>query len=113
MPTTASYWPSWGLEVGDAATISCHGVVLSLEQEFGIDELLEPGWRKCRDSPFPTFTTSRPRDTPGRQPAGVSIVQQRSFAIWSSTGLPVYQKRLGVRNVQGDWRLPSVKSVKC
>ena len=32
---------------------------------------LESGWKKTSPEPFPTFTTSRPRESPGYKPAGI------------------------------------------
>lgn len=62
------YWPSWELEESAGASISSVSgegwkrvTEVTLENAYDVEQCLEPGWRKCSQEPFPTFTTSRPR----------------------------------------------------
>ena len=55
-------------------------------------EYLKPGWKMNNDR-LPTFTTARPRDFPGRKPAGVHSCQPHEIERWQqdSFRFPPYQ----------------------
>ena len=79
-----------------------------------LEEVLEEGWAKVDETrPFPTFTTSRPRDRPGRKPAGVQQCTDEEILRWQQDQhrFPPYQytSKNCVRNKHGDVRLPSVR----
>ena len=114
------YWPSWELEDGNGSSISsvtgegwAQVTELKLEAPYGEGEFLEPGWSKCSPLPFPTFTTSRPRPTPGRRPAGVQQCNAEELQRWYEDfhRFPPYQYRRDfcVQNKHGQVRLPSVE----
>lgn len=44
--------------------------------------LLQAGWSVREGCHLPTFTTSRPRNTPGRRPAGVEQCQAHEQQRW-------------------------------
>ena len=73
--------------------------------------LLEPGWSMAGDS-LPTFTTARPAPVPGRKPAGLNSCTKEELLLWESEQhrFPPYQyqRRSGLVNRKGDWRVPSV-----
>ena len=65
------YWVSWDLHAQHGATVQDDGQVI-LVAEADLSEFVLKGWDKVDPSkPFPTFTTSRPRSSPGRRPAGI------------------------------------------
>ena len=114
------YWPSWELCTSLQALVtqpegegpeSCGKVAF-----FGVPEaqpLLEPGWRVADNWGLPTFTTSRPRSTPGNRPAGLKECQEHELQRWKSDRhrFPPYQYRdgAGLINKKGDWRRPNVR----
>lgn len=57
---------------------------------------LEPGWVKVKDTPFPTLTTSRPRDSPGYKPAGLNSCSEDDRKRWEADRyrFPPYQYKL-------------------
>ena len=71
---------------------------------------MEPGWSKCSNELFPTFTTSCPRQTPGRRPAGIRQCTPKELERWYEDyhRFPPYQYRFCVRNEKGSIRLPSI-----
>ena len=82
---------------------------------FGVPDrkaLLEPGWSLADDWGLPTFTTSRPRSSPGRRPAGMAECQDHELERWRNDRhrFPPYQYRdgAGLLNKHGEWRRPSV-----
>ena len=54
-----------------------------LEAPYDINAFLEPGWTKVSDEAFPTFTTSRPRTSPGRKPAGIKQCTEIELKDWA------------------------------
>ena len=79
------YWVDWELQEGPGAIFSSPAPgrqVAKLHGDFKSGDYLLPGWQKCSTEPFPTFTTSRPRDTPGYKPAGVHNCSDRERQRW-------------------------------
>ena len=114
------YWPTWELEDGNGASITSvtgegwsQVTEVVLEVEFDVNIFLEPGWSKCSQQPFPTFTTSRPRLSPGRRPAGIHQCNAEEVARWQEDchRFPPYQYRrvFCLENRRGEVRLPSVE----
>lgn len=62
---------------------------------------------------LPTFTTSRPRNTPGRRPAGVEQCSEHGLQRWYDDfyRFPPYQYKdsYGLWNKKGEWRRPSAQ----
>eukprot|EP00438_Fugacium_kawagutii_P009647 Skav214996 [mRNA] locus=scaffold508:815286:819802:- [translate_table: standard] len=112
------YWTTWDLFEQEGAV-----VVAPLEGTPGqvtlhawqdLDEVCEEGWTKVDPSrPFPTFTTSRPRDRPGRKPAGVTQCTEQELDRWQADSFrfPPYQYagRNCLINGRNELRLPSVR----
>eukprot|EP00438_Fugacium_kawagutii_P007570 Skav230247 [mRNA] locus=scaffold1266:12488:17642:+ [translate_table: standard] len=111
------YWISWELQPGKDVLI--HPPAGSSSSTFGQVKLsctietkryLTPGWQKCSDTTFPTFTTARPRSTPGRRPAGLDKLNASERAQWVADDFrfPPYQYQLCHQVYRGqEHRLPS------
>eukprot|EP00438_Fugacium_kawagutii_P025122 Skav230795 [mRNA] locus=scaffold312:115550:119568:+ [translate_table: standard] len=93
------YWISWELspQLGvtlqaplDESTASFGKV--QLEATLKADEYLLSGWSMASPK-LPTFTTARPRDTPGRRPAGLDRLTSDEAAQWRQDAFryPPYQ----------------------
>ena len=79
-----------------------------------LDEVCSEGWTKVDpDRSFPTFTTSRPRTTPGYKPAGVKQCTPEELQRWidDSYRFPPYQycSKNCMINVRDEMRLPNVE----
>lgn len=114
------YWPTWELEESSGAAISSvtgeaweQVTEVKLVCEHDDEQCLEPGWSKCSQEPFPTFTTSRPRSSPGRRPAGIHQRNADELQRWydDQHRFPPYQYRraLCVANKHGQVRVPSIE----
>ena len=111
------YWMTWDLLDTEGAVLSDHpsGVTqVILKGKMEADEVIEEGWHKADlGRPFPTFTTSRPRDQAGRKPAGVQQCTDEEILRWQedSHRFPPYQYtwKNCVANKHGQVRLPSIK----
>ena len=114
------YWVSWGLEAGEGVTFhageetgwkSFNTVDLEAEVESGA--FLERGWSLREGCNLPTFTTSRPRTSPGRRPAGMDSCQPHELQRWTLDAFrfPPYQYKdtHGLWNKKGQWRRPGVQ----
>lgn len=60
------FWPSWELreEIGVQISSPRGGgweamTEVKMSHNYDMSSFLEPGWTKCSEEPFPTFTTSR------------------------------------------------------
>ena len=98
------YWCSWEpLRMEGAEIIEGREGVLPVK---GKVEL------KVQVDEFPTFTTSRPSEVPGRRPAGLSLCPPKAVDRWRSDlhRVPPYQYREEncVTNRRGQIRVPSV-----
>ena len=86
---------------------------VSLSCQVNAEELLKPGWELIEQKPLPTFTTSRPRDHPGRRPAGISQCQPHERERWEADNFryPPYQYKdcNCLRDKQGNIRLPDIQ----
>lgn len=93
------YWLSWDLDDDDDddnVVFKLDGDVreVCLYASLDLDEVCSEGWTKVDPHrPFPTFTTSRPRTTPGYKPAGVQHCTQEELNMWigDSYRFPPYQ----------------------
>eukprot|EP00438_Fugacium_kawagutii_P014624 Skav234625 [mRNA] locus=scaffold171:83113:87878:- [translate_table: standard] len=94
------YWITWELREGPGVSIqkpetdeyTSYGTV-TLRAEVDPQRYLLPGWKLWNNLKLPTFTTSRPRDTPGRRPAGLDKLNQEEYAQWTADEFrfPPYQ----------------------
>ena len=109
------YWVEWELVEG-------HGCVFDqtkrrptvlLNCQVDPKDFLLPGWHKTSAEPFPTFTTSRPRDRAGYKPAGLNQCNDAEKTMWAqdSHRFPPYQYQFKhcLINGKGDLRLPSIE----
>ena len=112
------YWVTWELLAGDGADIrmetdtSRSSVVLTSNQP--LEEVCKRGWLKVDElRPFPTFTTSRPRDRPGRKPAGILQCNDEELERWRQDAyrFPPYQyaQRNCLINRKNECRLPDAE----
>ena len=111
------FWLTWDLyeSEGFRLTVGSMSQVreVTLHAEQDLEEVCEPGWIKvdpCR--PFPTFTTARPRDTPGRKPAGILSCSDAEILRWQQDRhrYPPYQytNRNCLVSKKGEFRVPNV-----
>ena len=111
------YWVTWELRSGSGASVTepvgdsysgCGSVRLWGEVE--AKAFLQPGWSLMEGGYLPTFTTSRPRDGPGRRPAGIEGCQEHEKARWAQDAFrfPPYQYKdaNGLWSKRGEWRRP-------
>ena len=112
------YWLSWelvpmeGMDLHDGGTGKPRQLVLHAQQD--LSEVIRSGWLKVDPAvAFPTFTTSRPRDHPGRKPAGILQCTPRELDQWIADRhrFPPYQYREGhcLVNKHNEFRLPDVQ----
>lgn len=80
-------------------------------------EYLSPGWSQVSENKFPTFTTSRESETPGRRPAGLQKCLPHEIERWRSDWhrFPPYEyvDSNYVKNKHGDMRVPNVHEREC
>lgn len=110
------YWLTWDIAEQEGCALLQHQavkeVVLTAAQD--LELVCKEGWIKydC-ERPFPTFTTSRPRPTPGRKPAGLQQCSQEDVDRWSADShrYPPYQytQRNLLIGRSGELRLPSIE----
>ncbi len=87
---------------------------VELYGEQSLLSVCKEGWLKVDPSrPFPTFTTSRPRSTPGRKPAGIHQCSDEEISRWTQDQyrFPPYQY-MGSNcmiNRRNELRLPQVE----
>ena len=55
---------------------------IKLVAEVNPQDFLLPGWKLVSNEPLPTFTTSRPRASPGYKPAGLQQCTYEERARW-------------------------------
>ena len=106
------YWVTWAIE-GSGPEVTIQGRQLVLSSDRGWEQSVEAGWSKVDPTQsFPTFTTSRPRNSRGHRPAGLSACDEDTVKRWESDKhrFPPYQylPRHCLQNRRGDYRLPSI-----
>ena len=113
------YWISWELLQGEGVVFG-EGEGEGWERFQSVDlkvevtsrAFLTPGWTLVGDK-LPTFTTSRPRTSPGRRPAGLQTCTPEEVQRWEddSFRFPPYQYRDQncLVNQRGDMRLPNIQ----
>lgn len=108
------YWVDWELPGGAGAEVNGSGATksVSLTAQWSEGDFLQPGWTKASSEPFPTFTTARPRETPGYKPAGLSQCTPAEQERWKNDcyRFPPYQYRdcFTLVNKHGLHRVPDI-----
>ena len=110
------YWCEWEILEGDGVSLTtCEDspTVLSLVGSQCFEQVVRTGWLKVNpEKPFPTFTTSRPRTSPGRKPAGIQNCTWEELRRWEADSyrFPPYQycQDHCLVNRQGCLRVPDV-----
>ena len=110
------YWIDWELVSADDVSFGSTSIgrqSVSLKSLVQSDRFLTPGWTKVEPGPFPTFTTSRPRDGPGYKPAGIRQCTEEELERWrkDSFRFPPYQYQTKhcVQNRKGNLRLLNIQ----
>ena len=111
------YWMTWELTEGVGVQLLLppggqREVCLTALQD--VELISKAGWIKADPSKsFPTFTTSRPRQHPGRKPAGMTQCSDEEIQRWTedSFRFPPYQymSRHCLVNREGQLRLPDAE----
>eukprot|EP00438_Fugacium_kawagutii_P012216 Skav203377 [mRNA] locus=scaffold3573:2116:5712:- [translate_table: standard] len=106
------YWIDWELlpkEDVSMSTLPSDRTKVSLKATWSMNDYLLPGWTKADGAPFPTFTTARPRNSPGYKPAGLHQCSSSDLEMWERDLFRFppyqYQERHCVYNSHGDRRL--------
>ena len=110
------YWCDWELRQGNGVTL---GSPDGWRRELLLTAVLEerkfllPGWKKVGTEPLPTFTTARPRSSPGHKPAGLRHCEADARQRWEQDQFrfPPYQYRscFSLVNSKGDIRVPCIE----
>ena len=110
------YWTDWELRQEPDVKFSTTEVgrqQILLKAQVDPRDYIQEGWRKASDDPFPTFTTSRPRPSPGYKPAGFKQCQPHEVERWRADQhrFPPYQyqDKHCLVNRAGEHRLPSIR----
>eukprot|EP00438_Fugacium_kawagutii_P001317 Skav226301 [mRNA] locus=scaffold3301:342063:352131:+ [translate_table: standard] len=94
------YWCTWELQEGQGVTVTPAATPslndmgeVSLQAELRQEDYLTPGWKRCGQEKLPTFTTSRPRTSAGRRPAGLHTLTSEERREWALDAFrfPPYQ----------------------
>eukprot|EP00438_Fugacium_kawagutii_P035567 Skav229231 [mRNA] locus=scaffold864:277248:282087:- [translate_table: standard] len=105
------YWITWPLFEEEGVSFDERTVFF--EADLPLKECISKGWTKVDSSrAFPTFTTSRPRTSPGHRPAGLQHCDQATVERWQKDAYryPPYQYLQGnlVQNRKSELRLPTI-----
>ena len=112
------YWVTWELLSEPGAQVIQGGdgdqptVLLVSDQK--VEDVCKVGWLKIDESrPFPTFTTSRPSDRPGRKPAGILQCNPDDLQRWQADRhrFPPYQytSKNCLINRKNELRVPNIE----
>ncbi len=112
------YWLSWEVQGGEGVSVvepdesTWYGFgTIQLQQAFNAADFLQEGSELMSADGLPTFTTARPRSSPGNRPAGLWQCTESEIQAWQSDDhrYPPYQYRAKnlVRGHQG-LRLPTI-----
>eukprot|EP00435_Cladocopium_sp_Y103_P063896 s76_g25.t1 len=109
------YWVDWELANSEGAIVSDtpgHVKQVHLSAQLNDSDYLQPGWKRSGTDPLPTFTTSRPRGTPGYKPAGLAQCTEHEQERWRSDCycFPPYQYRdcFSLVNKHDTQRIPDI-----
>ena len=94
------YWCNWELLPGRGVVLqppigsgSTQYRPVELQAQVKPERFLREGCQRTSSTPLPTFTTSRPRDSPGRRPAGLDLLSEDERRAWEQDRyrFPPYQ----------------------
>ena len=109
------YWVDWELMTSNDAHFGETSVgrqSVTLDAHVQVDKYLVSGWSKVAPGPFPTFTTSRPRSSPGYKPAGIHQCTKEELERWKTDSYRFppyqYQNKHCVQNRRGTKRLLNI-----
>ena len=110
------YWVTWEIPEDDNYIwdkVDSKVPQLHLQGNQSLEAVLRPGWIKVDPTrSFPTFTTSRPSQRPGRKPAGIQQCSDEELSRWSQDQhrFPPYQYKTDncVVNSTNKVRVPDV-----
>eukprot|EP00438_Fugacium_kawagutii_P027300 Skav202700 [mRNA] locus=scaffold654:350470:356680:- [translate_table: standard] len=111
------YWLSWdvfeqdGVDITPRSSTHPGRIVLTAQQD--LEEVCLEGWLKVDPNvSFPTFTTSRPRSSPGYKPAGLHQCGPETVQRWQEDQhrYPPYQYRPPnlLINKHNEMRMPAI-----
>eukprot|EP00438_Fugacium_kawagutii_P029401 Skav223382 [mRNA] locus=scaffold2634:238975:242134:+ [translate_table: standard] len=108
------YWIDWELLAKPDLSfdvLASGRTKVSMKCSFKVEDYLLPGWEKHSPGAFPTFTTARPRDSPGYKPAGLHQCDESDLSMWRQDDFRFppyqYQKAHCVYDKHGTRRLLS------
>eukprot|EP00435_Cladocopium_sp_Y103_P063643 s758_g25.t1 len=113
------YWVSWEIAESPEVTLVDKGsgqwtryTEVLLRETVDPAKFIQRGWTLSGDK-LPTFTTARPRLSPGNKPAGLWQCEAWEVERWEKDlhRFPpyVYRDKHCLTNGQGDFRLPSIQ----
>ena len=112
------YWFSWELKSDSDFTVAWFGKdheaygMVKLDADVDPSKFLSPGWSLNGTQVLPTFTTSRPRESPGNRPAGLWQCEAWEVDRWKRDKhrYPpyVYRDQHLLIHADGTLRLPSI-----
>ena len=94
------YWLTWDVTASEGASVQSPEKgrkagfgSITLRGQVDTSRYLSPGWSRTTELPLPTFTTARPRDFPGRRPAGLDKLSPEEKRQWEDDAFrfPPYQ----------------------
>ena len=114
------YWCNWDLRSGHGVSVGpLEGSgdstfrKIELMAEVTTQSYLQPGCSKASTEPFPTFTTSRPRNYAGRRPAGLDKLSPQERLWWEEDSFRFppyqYQEKLMIVDAKTQPRLPDIQ----
>ena len=112
------YWCDWEIVEMEGFSLSSQPkdapVQLHLTGQQDITQVTRQGWIKVQPlEASPTFTTARPRSTPGRKPAGIQQCTLEELQRWADDAhrFPPYQycERNCLVNARNELRVPDVE----
>lgn len=110
------YWVDW--ELVQAPGVSFDKTpkgrpAVHLKGEVDVARYLTPGWTRADTGPLPTFTTSRPRDSPGYKPAGIQQCTPEDLERWKKDSYRFppyqYQQKHCLTNRKKAMRVPNIE----
>eukprot|EP00438_Fugacium_kawagutii_P007753 Skav221253 [mRNA] locus=scaffold1045:682679:688780:+ [translate_table: standard] len=110
------YWIDWELPPGkdyEFGSTPLGRATVKLVAHPDVKTFLTPGWERTSPDPLPTFTTSRPRQSPGYKPAGIQQCNAQELALWQADEyrFPPYQYQVKhcLKNRKGTLRVPNIQ----